>query len=52
MPMTAEEFDQSITLSPQILQWAQRRMTMTPEEIEELKNFRLAFGFVWNCFLL
>ena len=50
MPMTAEEFDQSITLSPQILQQAQRHKT--PEEIEELKNFRLAFGFVWNCFLL
>ena len=44
MPMTAEEFDQSITLSPQILQRAQRHKT--PEEIEELKNFRLAIGFV------
>ena len=44
MKMTAEEFDQSITMHPKILERLSR--DKTTEEIEEIKNFRFAIGFV------
>jgi len=44
MNMTVEKFDQSITISPKIL----KRFTegKTLEETNEVKNFRLAIGYV------
>ena len=44
MEMTAEEFDQSITLHPTLLEPLLKGKTA--QEIEEIKNFRLAIGFV------
>ena len=44
MNLTAEEFDQSITMHPKILERFSR--DKTTEEIEEIKNFRLAIGFI------
>merc|ERR1711860_389061 len=44
MNLTAEEFDQSITMHPKILQRFSR--DKTTEEIEKIKNFRLALGFI------
>ena len=44
MKMTAEEFDQSITMHPKMLEWFSK--DKTPEEIEEIKKFRLALGMI------
>ena len=44
MEMTAEEFDRSITLHPTLLEPLLKGKTA--KEIEEIKNFRLAIGFV------
>ena len=44
--MSAEEFHQSITLHPNMLEWHSK--DKTPEEIEEIKDFRLAIGFVFG----
>merc|ERR1711983_275181 len=44
MNMTAEEFDQSITLANHRLNEISR--DKTPEEIEEIKSFRLALGVI------
>ena len=44
MKMTAEEFDQSITMHPKMLEWFSK--DKTPEEIEEIKKFRLALGVI------
>ena len=44
MKLTAEEFDQNITMHPKILERLSR--DKTTEEIEEIKNFRLALGFI------
>jgi len=44
MKLTAEEFDQSITMHPKILERLSR--DKTTEEIEKIKNFRLALGFI------
>ena len=47
MKMTAEEFDQSITMHPKMLEWFSK--DKTPEEIEEIKKFRLALGMIMGA---
>ena len=49
MKMTAEAFDQSITMNPKMLEWYSRdsrELNLTTKEIEEIKKFRLAMGMV------
>ena len=50
MKVTAEEFDQSFTTDPELLEWYSKsnrdKRNKTPEDVEKIKNFRLAFGYI------
>ena len=46
--MTAEEFDQSITMHPKMLEWFSKDKRYK-DKIEEIKKFRLALGMIMGA---